>query len=210
MQLYDSGEEVVLAFATPIYRRAWPDSAELNARLREIVLERKAANPSTARSNVGGWQSSHDLITWPYPEMRTLGERIHEAFGAVMQRELGHRRFTCRLAVTAWANVNTHGNYNRHHTHANNHWSGVYYVDLGKPDETIVPNGAIEFIDPRPAVGVYELAAAASVSTWTVQPEAGEMLLFPSWLRHGVLPFYGEGERISIAFNLRAQDFALT
>ena len=210
MQLYDTGEEVVLAFATPIYRHSWPDSDGLNARLREIVLERQSAAPSTARSNVGGWQSDHDLITWPHPEMQTLGQRIHEAFGAVMQRELGHRRFTCRLAVTAWANVNRHGHYNRHHTHANNHWSGVYYVDLGRPDETVSPNGAIEFIDPRPAVGVYELAGAASVSTWTVQPQAGEMLLFPSWLRHGVLPFYGEGERISIAFNLRAQDFALT
>ena len=210
MQLYDSGEEVVLAFATPIYRRTWPDSAELNARLREIVLERKAAAASTARSTVGGWQSSHDLMTWPHAETQSLGQRIHEAFGAVMQRELGHQRFTCRLAVTAWANVNEDGHYNRHHTHANNHWSGVYYVDLGEPDAAVTPNGAIEFIDPRPAVGVCEIPGAAAVTTWTLQPEAGELLLFPSWLRHGVLPFHGAGQRISIAFNLMAKDFKLT
>lgn len=210
MQFYDSGEDVVLAFATPIYRRTWPDSGELNARLREIVLERKATAASTARSNVGGWQSSHDLITWPYPEIQTLGQRIHEAFGAVMQRELGHKRFNCRLAVTAWANVNEHGHYNRHHTHANNHWSGVYYVGLGEPDPEVTPNGAIEFIDPRPAAGVYELPGAAAPTTWTLQPEAGELLLFPSWLRHGVLPFQGTGSRISIAFNLKARDFELT
>lgn len=210
MQLHDTGEEVVLAFPTPIYRRTWPDTQALNVRLREIVLERKAAAPSAARSNVGGWQSGHDLMTWPYPEMQQLGQMIHEAFGAVMQRDLGHRRFNCRLAVTAWANVNSHGHYNRHHTHANNHWSGVYYVDLGRPDETVSPNGAIEFIDPRPAVGVFELGAGTAVSTWTLQPEAGLMLLFPSWLRHGVLPFHGTGERISIAFNLRARDFELT
>ncbi len=209
MQLHDTGEDVVLAFPTPIYRRLWPKTQAFNAALREIVLARKAASPSTARSNIGGWQSSHDLITWPHPEMKQLGEMIHEAFGAAMERELGHRRFTCRLAVSAWANVNAHGHYNRHHTHANNHWSGVYYVDLGQPDSSISPNGAIEFIDPRPAVGVFELGPGSAVSTWTLQPEAGQLLLFPSWLRHGVLPFYGTGERISIAFNLRAQDFSL-
>lgn len=210
MQLHDSGEDVVLAFPTPIFRRVWPDTGGFNARLKEIVLARKEADPSTSRSNVGGWQSGHDLITWPHPEMRQLGEMIHEAFGAVMEKDLGHRRFTCRLAVTAWANVNGHGHYNRHHTHANNHWSGVYYVTLGEPDPEISPNGAIEFTDPRPAVGVFELGPGTSVSTWTLQPGAGQMLLFPSWLRHGVLPFYGAGERVSIAFNLRARDFQLS
>jgi hypothetical protein len=28
------------------------------------------------------------------------------------------------------------------------------------------------------------------------------MLLFPSWLQHTVHPFAGDGERISIAFNV--------
>ena len=60
-----------------------------------------------------------------------------------------------------------------------------------------------------PAVGVYDLPGVQSVSTWTIQPAAGEMLLFPSWLRHGVLPFRGSGERISIAFNLRVGDLRL-
>jgi hypothetical protein len=35
------------------------------------------------------------------------------------------------------------------------------------------------------------------------------MLLFPAWLSHGVLPYYGTGERISIAFNLRINDLKM-
>jgi uncharacterized protein (TIGR02466 family) len=206
MQLANAEGPVVLAFPTPIFRRRWPDSAELNAGLRELVLARRAKTPSTARSNVGGWQSSHDLMSWGGPHIAALGQRIEEAFGAAMEAEIGTRAFTCRLAVTAWANANGDGDYNRHHTHAGNHWSGVYYVDLGEPDPEVVPNGAIEFLDPRPAVGVYDLPNVPTWSTWTVQPQPGEMLLFPSWLRHGVLPFRGAGTRISLAFNLRVAD----
>ena len=197
MQLANADGPVVLAFPTPIYRHLWPASGDLNTALKTMILARRAASPSTARSNVGGWQSSHDLMSWGDPQL------------AAMEAEIGTRAFTCKLAITAWANVNGSGDYNRHHTHANNHWSGVYYVDLGHPDPGVIPNGAIEFLDPRPAVGVYDLPGVQNVSTWTIQPAAGEMLLFPSWLRHGVLPFRGSGERVSIAFNLRVGDLKL-
>ncbi len=34
-----------------------------------------------------------------------------------------------------------------------------------------------------------------------VTPEAGTMVLFPSWLMHSVAPYAGSGTRISVAFN---------
>lgn len=209
MQLLDTGEPVVLAFPTPVFRHTWPDHAAVDAGLKRLILARRGQQSSTRRSNVGGWQSSHDFMSWGSPEIKQLGGWLNEAFGAVMEKQLGTRAFNCRLSVTAWANVNTHGSYNRHHTHANNHWSAVYYVDLGEPDPAIRPNGAIEFIDPRPAIDVYALPGVAGVSTWTIEPTPGMMLMFPSWLRHGVLPFYGTGERISIAFNLRVGELKL-
>ena len=39
-----------------------------------------------------------------------------------------------------------------------------------------------------------------------VKPEVGTMLLFPNWLKHAVMPFYGEGERRSMAFNWNVHD----
>jgi len=39
-----------------------------------------------------------------------------------------------------------------------------------------------------------------------IKPEVGTMIIFPNWLKHAVLPFYGEGERRSIAFNWEVND----
>ena len=37
-----------------------------------------------------------------------------------------------------------------------------------------------------------------------IQLQRGNLLLFPAWLRHGVRPYSGEGERITIAINIDA------
>jgi hypothetical protein len=39
-----------------------------------------------------------------------------------------------------------------------------------------------------------------------VKPEEGKLLLFPSWMQHVVYPFFGEGERRSVAGNLNCFD----
>ena len=39
-----------------------------------------------------------------------------------------------------------------------------------------------------------------------VKPEVGVMLIFPCWLKHQVLPFFGEGERRSLAMNWNVND----
>ena len=39
-----------------------------------------------------------------------------------------------------------------------------------------------------------------------VKPEVGTMLIFPNWLRHSVMPFYGEGERRTFSANMNIFD----
>jgi len=39
-----------------------------------------------------------------------------------------------------------------------------------------------------------------------MQPEVGKLLLFPSWLQHMVYPFFGDGERRTVASNLNCWD----
>lgn len=121
MQRSEASKNVLLTFPTPIYRFRWPDTERINKELLRIVLQREKESPSMARSNVGGWQSGYDLLSWPEPEIAQLKEWINAAFGEVMKVEVGPEPFTCRLAVTGWVNLNRRGDYNRHHTHANNH-----------------------------------------------------------------------------------------
>ncbi len=39
-----------------------------------------------------------------------------------------------------------------------------------------------------------------------VKPEVGKLLMFPSWMQHCVYPFFGEGERRTVAGNLNCFD----
>ncbi len=211
MRFVDTGEPVVLAFPTPIFRHCWPEAeaTAVNEALKAAILARREQACSSALSNVGGWQSEPDLMDWQVPELKRLSQWIHQAFGSIMGRELGTTDFKSRYVVTGWANINEYGDYNRTHIHSNHHWSGVYYVDIGNPDQSVGPNGAIEFIDPRPAVGVFDFPGITATGTWTLLPEPGLMLLFPSWLRHSVLPYFGDKSRITIAFNIRVGELSL-
>ena len=40
----------------------------------------------------------------------------------------------------------------------------------------------------------------------SIQPKVGRLLMFPSWLQHMVYPFFGEGERRTVAANLNCWD----
>ena len=49
---------------------------------------------------------------------------------------------------------------------------------------------------------MVHLADTLLQSRYLITPIPGLMVLFPSWLNHLVHPFFGAGERISIAFNI--------
>jgi len=42
-----------------------------------------------------------------------------------------------------------------------------------------------------------------------IKPQSGLLVAFPAWLEHGVRPFFGTGERISIAVNIDITKFEL-
>jgi len=42
-----------------------------------------------------------------------------------------------------------------------------------------------------------------------IRPEVGRLMIFPSWMQHGVYPFFGEGERRTVAANLNCWDIPI-
>lgn len=52
-------------------------------------------------------------------------------------------------------------------------------------------------------MGILETPGKPFRGTVHFRPEAGMLLLFPSWLTHTVNPYRGIRERISVAFNVR-------
>ncbi len=208
--------DLLALFATPVAVTRLPDAAALNEPLRQTILDREQAQPSTAHSNLGGWQSSWDFEQWGGPAGHSL-----LAFAKAMASRLTARRDGGPVDLTwranAWANINRHGHGNEFHTHPGAFWSGVYYVDDGGWQADAAPaaaagelGGELEVQDPRgvaPAMYRPDLVPAvpggnAIGASETVNPSAGMVIMFPSWLSHAVRPYRGGGTRISIAFNL--------
>ena len=83
--------------------------------------------------------------------------------------------------------------------------SGVFYIDV--PEDS----GYIYFENPQ------EFAAQAELLSYTVEashqteqhvnkfvkPIEGLLLVFPAYLRHGVLPNLSNKDRISVSFNMK-------
>jgi uncharacterized protein (TIGR02466 family) len=196
-------------FPTTIFQVDVPEPEELNNKLREMIYaEREADRVGITRSNfteLGGWHSKSDLHKRPeYAEIVNLidssSSRMSEAMGYDPKQKL--------KIGTMWSIINAPGAANRAHVHPGCLWSGVYYIQA--PENC----GRIEFIEPRTMHLMnqprYKPNAKRQRDYWTkvrFMPQAGRMLIFPSWLYHGVDPNMSTetgdaANRIIISFNI--------
>jgi uncharacterized protein (TIGR02466 family) len=106
-----------------------------------------------------------------------------------------------------WFHVTRRGGYFGIHNHAMASWSGVYCVSPGQHDADKPDSGLLSFVNPATTSSMYLDAANANqrvpfgYGTRNITFEAGQLVLFPSWLLHDVKPYQGDGERITVAFN---------
>jgi uncharacterized protein (TIGR02466 family) len=202
--LFGLGDDLSLAFGVPMLLRTIPEAAPVNAGLARIILAREAEGTGVAKSNSGGWHSEETLMTWPQPEVQSLRGWVDAAIQHICRLPYRQNPGAVEIAyrATGWANVNRNGHYNALHIHAGSHWAVVYYVATGEEEAGHAFNGQLELRDPRPAAGHGRLPGFMFGRAMTVQPRAGLLVVFPAWLEHWVHPFYGRGERISIAINV--------
>ena len=203
---FDIWQSLSMVFATPLVVHDRPNSESLNNELQELVLGKEADDVKNGitRSNAGGWQSAGNLITWKERCIETFRQRIEKLVTNLLQdliRDEGKNR-SFRLLIDSWANINRRGDYNVVHTHPNCMWSGVYYVTPGKPDPDVPYGGLLELLDPREAHKDIQVTNTVLDARHFFENKPGRMLLWPSWVKHMVHPYVGEGKRISIAFNV--------
>ena len=101
-----------------------------------------------------------------------------------------------RLEFTGmWANKLVKGDIHPPHTHSNNIFSGVYYLEGGSQ---------IQFFDPRPQASVFnpnlKYTNFDNSSMVGFESSKGYGLIFPSWLQHWV--GRTNKTRISISWNI--------
>lgn len=179
----------------------WPKSIELNQRLMEEAFQEEERDPIGMRvTNYGGWHSEWVVQNWKTEAARTLLARMEEARDLMAQRipipEEG-------IGLTSvWVNINRNGHYNYPHWHKA-HLSGFYCVSDGNPDPLYPDNGVTRLVKGRSRLPwkVTERPEDADIEEYTHPATEGSMLVFPGKLLHYVNPYYGDGARITIAFN---------
>jgi uncharacterized protein (TIGR02466 family) len=189
-------------FPTPVIVDELSDASEINRQLEEAILSQQETEPGLKLSNRGGWQSKRNFRLWA----GEAGARIIDHAVGLANSSTGHRqdRSPPQWNVDVWANVSRSGAFNMSHIHGGSYWSAVYYVRAGEGE-----GGQLVLHDPRmPALRMHapglRFKDTGPDVRAEIQPKSGLMVLFPAWLSHSVEPWQGEGNRISVAMNIRS------
>jgi len=193
-------------FETPVILDTVANCAPLNTALKQSIGARRESHPGVRKSNWNGWQSDIDMLDWGGPSAKLLADHfinLCNNFSVLTSPNLV-------WSVEMWANVADSGAANEAHCHPGAAWSAVYYVDDGyNGSSDPATGGDLVLYDPRmPFVRMlpFDLRyrrpdGKGAESQSAIRPVSGRFVMFPPWLVHSVHPFYGSGQRISIAMN---------
>jgi hypothetical protein len=150
----------------------------------------------------GGTQTRDDLFGAGHPLVEKLQIRIKEAVGryiADLETDNDHpflsRRQNGFRFTGSWSSCLRDGGFHINHLHPGGWISSCYYIDLPEvvKDET-GRQGWIKFGEPSFEVGLPVRRA--------IQPAVGRLVLFPSYMWHGTVPFHDNRARTTIAFDI--------
>lgn len=125
-----------------------------------------------------------------------LEKRIYAAVNEYLDR-IGWQSEKTFTIKNSWININNEDVDHSAHCHPGYDISGVYYFRVSEQQ------GGLSFNNPN-IISFYGQFPQSPLcpQTLTVVPDDGDIILFPSWMIHGVRKNKSNEERISIAFNL--------
>ena len=170
-----------------------------NDLIKKYCLDLRVNEESRFVTNYGGWQSQskRDIV----PQLQSLVNEISNRMRYVKD-VLGLRNDLNISFGNYWININGKNSFNLPHVHPFSLASAVYYVAVPKDSGRLVFENPIQQHDYVMKPGSVLEYNGINSGYWNVEPQQGELIIFPSWLRHWVEPNNTDQERISIAFNL--------
>jgi uncharacterized protein (TIGR02466 family) len=190
-------------FPTLLYEDVIPDPlvGDLERSVRALAQDDGAGRRWSREHGYRGYTSYASLDDLPrrdpaFADLKRVLDRHVARFAEACAFDLAGK---LRLD-SLWVNLLKPGGHHSAHLHPHSVVSGTVYV--------AVPAGAggLKLEDPRlpmmMAAPPRRSDAPEGMRTFeTVQPRAGTVLLWESWLRHEVVPHVGKSERISVSFN---------
>jgi hypothetical protein len=152
----------------------------------------------------GGTQTSGALFARPDPDIQRFRESIELAAARMiaqlpddpthpfLSRKSQHFRFSGSWSVRLKA-----GGFHVSHMHGQGWMSSAYYARLPAADERASERheGWIQFGVPPEHLGLEPMLPRR-----IVEPQPGRLVLFPSYMWHGTIPF-ADGDRLTAAFD---------
>ena len=191
-------------FSIPVYTGIDETFPSYKDQLIDYIDDHKNTYDSQQVSNIKGYQSASNIHH--DPKFETICRKL---WGNAIQTgcDLLHRNFdangfdnTTFSLLNIWFNINNPGSWNTQHTHPHCFYSGVLWVKAPKDSGDLI-------IHSPHAHDLYGIQGNA----WSIPPEEGRVVLFPSFLVHNVNTNSSQRDRISISFNIlmdRNQPFA--
>jgi uncharacterized protein (TIGR02466 family) len=211
--------EIGSLFAVPliICRLPEPEAMELNAELESFFVScrdegKQYANPEPyVARNQALFESNFSLFDWPQECVQKLRRfclgQLYQAIGELN----GYDDATLRrlhVGVESWFHVTEQGGFFATHNHPMHSWSGVYCV-RHDGDDPQTDSGRLTFINPNLGASsymdsaVFRMRQPFAQGVQKLRLEPGQLVLFPSWVLHEVMPYEGTTRRITVAFNAR-------
>ena len=204
--------------ALNIMRVEFPEEiiTELNEHIDEEIISK---SDSFAPGLVGQLKNDEKSAQLDFPFDTEVGGQIETVLNQIGTTYLKHLGRDATAEVTqCWTNHAYAGDYNPFHDHGVKTvaglsgflWLKVPQCIKDTPDVARI-NNASGGVDGWTHLcwGVNTMRDLLQLRPQTedyVKPIEGVMLIFPQWLKHQVMPFFGEGERRSIAMNWNVHD----
>jgi tetratricopeptide (TPR) repeat protein len=173
---------------------------ELNRWLDRLHVDRHEAIDQTLRT---GTQTFENLFGAGHTPIELLRAKIDEAVADYIRRmpaddthPLFRRRRNDFAYSASWSSRLHDCGFHTNHVHPKGWISSAYYVALPDAVENDqAKEGWIKFGEPNLPFGVADAVRRS------VRPRAGTLVLFPSYMWHGTVPFHSRQSRTTIAFD---------
>ena len=185
-------DELLMVFPTPVQIYKYENSIE-----KELKhIENIEWTPQVANGNF----KTKDSYLTKHESLKGITSFFKECIDDYCNTIINSEQ---RLVITQlWGNRNPKGSKHHEHVHPNSILSGVFYL---RQDPKLPPiqfsksNQEAMKLDPR-KYNTY------NAETFLLPCTSGELILFPSNLRHSVPVNQGDEERISLSFNTFSVD----
>jgi Flp pilus assembly protein TadD len=182
------------------------DVSSFDQTLKDVILGDSSLIAEPLNKATSGGSQTGELDLAASPAVVALKSIIQEAIQQYCETLIAtgllqHQALTRRteaFGLRAWGTLLNAGGRQTPHIHPTAWISGVYYVAVPAGLEN--HEGCIEFGLPPERIDITR-HLPANFPTHRIQPVAGTLILFPSYLYHQTLPFTANEPRISIAFD---------